>query len=204
MRIRQLLFIFCSLFCTTVPTGFAHPHVFIKTSLGFKFAGGRLEGLHVTWAFDEMFSAPVIMENDRNRNNRFDENEIKMVQQNAFSNLSNYNYFLFVDSGGDRMKIYTVNDFRAEIQGRKVVYRFVVPLTVAAGKAKRTVRVGCFDSTYFCDVTYDKADPVRVETDDRICASWKMVKDKKHAYWGGTIVPLVVHLTFMLTDGANE
>jgi ABC-type uncharacterized transport system substrate-binding protein len=199
-NMRVLLLACGGLIGAAVPYAWCHPHVFIENSFTFVFSEGRLEGLSVTWVFDEMFSASIIMENDRNRNGAFEEKEIRAVERGAFANLRNFNYFLFLDSGGSRMKIKAVRDFRAEILGRKLVYHFFVPLNIAVRAGSTVFRAGCFDNTYFCDVSYAKDDPVTVETDAQTVVSWELVKDKKNAYWGGTIVPRVVHLQFRLTD----
>jgi ABC-type uncharacterized transport system substrate-binding protein len=200
MRTLPLLLVCGGLCGASVPYALGHPHVFIENSFTFVFTGGRLEGIAVTWIFDEMFSASIITGNDRNRNGKFEEQEIKMVEKGAFSNLKNFNYFLFIDTGEGRRKIGTVRDFRAEIRGRKLVYRFFVPLDIAASATEKALTAGCFDNTYFCDVTYAKDDPVTVKADERTYVSWELVKDRKNAYWGGTIVPRVVRLKFRSTD----
>ncbi|MBN2352427.1 MAG: DUF1007 family protein [Spirochaetales bacterium] len=200
MRTPRLILACVGFLCAFAEDAPAHPHVFIENSFTFMFGGGRLKGIAVTWIFDEMFSASIIVDNDRNRNGKFEARESKAIEEGAFSNLKNFNYFLFIDAGRGRLKIQAVRDFHPEILGKRLVYRFFVPFDVDAGAAGKTLAAGCFDSTYFCDVTYAAIDPVTVEADELTSVSWDLVKDKKNAYWGGTIVPRVVRLKFRLKN----
>jgi ABC-type uncharacterized transport system substrate-binding protein len=196
-RVKGLLPVFCFVAVTSV---YSHPHVFIENSFVFLFGDDGLEGIAVTWIFDEIFSASVIMDHDRNRNRALEPNEVEAIRKNAFSHLANFNYFLHVDTGGGKIKIKTVRNFEAEIVGRRLAYRFTVPLKLAAGVKEKTIRAGCFDNTYFCDVRYAKDGPVKTENASRIACSWELVADRTNAYWGGIIVPQIVRLRFRIKD----
>jgi ABC-type uncharacterized transport system substrate-binding protein len=192
MTCRCMKYVF--LFIVTAPL-FAHPHVFIDNSFDFIFDDESLRGIEVTWVFDEMFSASIIMDYDANKNRIFEEKESQAVERGAFSNLKNYDYFLHIDIDGKNFTIKTVNDFTAEITDNRMVYHFFIPLKVGARPTYRVVDAGCWDRDYFCDVKYTN-DPVKLENDSRIESSWKMLADKKSAYWGGFIIPNIVQLRF--------
>mgnify|MGYP001093083786 CR=1 FL=1 len=73
-----------------------------------------------------MFSSTIIMENDFDGNYLLDQNEIKSIEANAFSNLSNFDYFLHIKINGSRYLISTVKDFTAEIADHKLIYNFFI------------------------------------------------------------------------------
>ncbi len=175
---------------------FAHPHVFIDNSFTFVFDDKGLSGIRMRWVLDEMFSASIIMDYDRNNNKIFEENEIKAVGRGAFYNLKHYNYFMHITVDNKNVRINSVTGFKAEITAGRVVYYFFIPLNIDAGLMDKIVGVGCYDNTYFCDITYVKDTPVKLENASAYTCSWDIVDDKKNAYWGGYIIPKIIVLQF--------
>jgi ABC-type uncharacterized transport system substrate-binding protein len=195
---KRVLFYFVFFLLSTFV--FAHPHVFIESSFIFVFNSTGLSGIQVKWILDEMFSSTIMMDYDRNRNNFFEESEIKAVEQGAFANLRNYNYFLHIQCDYVNNSVSYVTNFKAEITNNRVVYYFFVPLGIKAKAAGSLISVGCYDQTYFCDISYAKGAPVRLRDSSRYACSWKIVDDKKNAYWGGFIIPKIVLLEFRKKD----
>ncbi|MBN1797631.1 MAG: DUF1007 family protein [Spirochaetales bacterium] len=194
MRINIKKLLFCYFFLIAQTSASAHPHVFIENSFTFVFNDRGLSGIHINWILDEMFSATIIMDYDWNKNAFFEDSEIQAVKQGAFTNLKNYNYFLHINIDYVNFNITYATDFRAEIVNNRVVYSFFIPVNVQAVSTVKIISAGCYDETYFCDISYSKVYPVRLKNNSRYDCSWEIVDDKKNAYWGGFIIPKIVIL----------
>jgi ABC-type uncharacterized transport system substrate-binding protein len=194
INVQRIFFVIIFLIIHTFV--FAHPHVFIENSFIFVFNDAGMSGVQIKWVLDEMFSATIIMDYDWNNNRFFEESEIKAVERGAFTNLKHYNYFLHIQCDYVNRTIAYVTNFKAEIADNSVIYYFFVPLDIKAAAAGRLISVGCYDQTYFCDISYAKVAPVRLQGNSHYECSWQIVEDKKNAYWGGFIIPKIVSLKF--------
>ncbi len=85
----------------------AHPHVFAEARLDVVLDAG---GQHVTalrhlWRFDDLFSSTVLMEFDKNADQKLDDEELKEVSDTIHSSLADYNYFQLVTVDGKDVKM---------------------------------------------------------------------------------------------------
>jgi ABC-type uncharacterized transport system substrate-binding protein len=145
--LASLLFALCA-----APALWAHPHVFIDSSLEFEMSGRDCVGIQVSWTFDVVFSADIIGQFDRDRDGSFDQAETATIQAKAFSNLRKYGYFTFVRKGSVRTCPDSVEGFRVSQSDGRVTYRFRVPLE---GKGvSDDFSVATFDSTFYCATKY--------------------------------------------------
>jgi len=102
--------------------------------------------------FDDFFSASIIGEYDKNRDHTFDEREKKEVYKEAFSNLKNYGYFVFIRKGATRVNPSRVTDFDAWQRDGVLFYAFTVPLdNMNYGD---DFYVAIFDRSFYCAVFY--------------------------------------------------
>ncbi|ADN02459.1 ABC-type uncharacterized transport system periplasmic component-like protein [Spirochaeta thermophila DSM 6192] len=148
-----VVFLFGSLHAT------AHPHMLIITRLTFEFEGARCPGFWVDWDFDRFFSASIIHDFDRDRDGTFNEQEIRLIHDNAFINLEHYGFFVFLRQGETRTNPRKVLHFTASQKDNNVHYRFYVPLPEGfTGE----FYVSIFDPSYFCAVKYQEEEPVVV------------------------------------------
>ncbi len=130
----------------------AHPHMKLIPRLDFDFNGKSCEGFWVEWGFDDYFSASIIFDYDRDKNGSFSEEEIQMIHDEAFINLKNYGYFVYLSKGDRKFHPEDVTDFTAWQENKKIFYKFYVSLEgLAMGD---NFRVSIFDPSYFCSVEY--------------------------------------------------
>ncbi len=134
--------------CLPVITA-AHPHLFVEAKLSIVFDEKGLAGIEEQWCFDEMFSAMIIEDFDKNKNQQFEVEEISILKKEAFSNLESFEYFTHVRLDGKFFKVEYVKDFQAEIKNEKIVYKFYVPCPVAAGERIKTIKLSIFDKSYY-------------------------------------------------------
>jgi len=132
---------------------FAHPHIMLNTSLEIEYSNSKCTGVWVDWEFDRFFSVSIIRDFDKNKNGKFDKNEVKDIEAHAFSNLKNYGYFVNIRVGKKRSHPKRVTNFFARFSGDKLYYRFFVPLDKGSYS---NFNISIFDPTYYCAVTYVK------------------------------------------------
>ena len=77
---------------------FAHPHVFMDTRIEVAYDEAGVAGFWVIWRFDKVFTASILMDFDRDKDERLSLTEVAQVEAKAFSNLVNYSYFVYVHS----------------------------------------------------------------------------------------------------------
>lgn len=147
--VKKLIFLFL-----LVPFSlFAHPHIMLNTSLEIEYSNSICTGVWVDWKFDRFFSVSIIREFDKDKNGKFDKNEVKDIEANAFSNLKNYGYFVNIRVGKKRASPKSVTNFSARFSGDKLYYRFFVPLDKGHYS---NFYISIFDPTYYSAVTYVK------------------------------------------------
>ena len=145
-------------------TAGAHPHVFIEHRVTLQFDEAGLQALRVEWTFDELYSASLIADFLERKRIAPTPAQVKAIEQQAFANAEQVNYFLVLKLDDLPAKVAHHRDFAVELDGAKVRYRFVVP--VAAAKAKRLV-VNALDDQWSIDFFPAKAEPIRFEGADR-------------------------------------
>jgi len=158
MRIRHLAVPLLAAILGTLPTAgiAAHPHIWIDTTLDFRFDGDGLTGVRVSWLFDEFNSADMLFTLDENLDGEISAAEQDLIRQNAFEHLIATDYFLVVFAGTQQLDVAEARDFRATVVDGRLLYEFTVPLRVAWRRIENLV-VGAFDTSYFIDFLSEPA-----------------------------------------------
>lgn len=127
-------------------TAMAHPHVFLESRIELSMDDHSLNHVLVEWRFDAGFTAMVRLDFDADRDGRLDPTEVAAVEDGAFRNLRNYDYFTRVRLDGREVAIRDATDFRASLEDGALVYRFRLPV---AARFSREAAVAQFDDTYY-------------------------------------------------------
>jgi ABC-type uncharacterized transport system substrate-binding protein len=177
-------------------TAYGHPHVFIDGRVAFEFSRGELATIEVEWRFDELFSSMIQNDYDRNRNGRFDRQEIDEVERGAFSNLKYFNYFTYLVVDGERIPTEEVQDFRVDHRDGRMRYRFRIPVSAGLERA-RTVQVMLYDETYFTDIALLREyASVRGTVPATYEISTQPMEAFSYSYGPATFVPEAIQLTY--------
>jgi ABC-type uncharacterized transport system substrate-binding protein len=145
---KQFMFAVLMICGFSITSG-AHPHLFVDAKLTILFDEKGMAGIEEHWTFDEMFSAMIIEEFDKNKDKKFDVREMASLKNEAFSNLESFEYLTHVRIDGTPFKVKYVKDFRAEIENEKIIYKFSVPCHVTAIKQNKTIKISVFDMSYY-------------------------------------------------------
>jgi ABC-type uncharacterized transport system substrate-binding protein len=162
----------------TPPVIHAHPHVFIDARIIFQLDDAGLEGFWTEWAFDELFTAMIVVDFAAPRSGPFPADTVEAIRQGAFSNLQFYDYFTFVYVDGNRHAVESVQQFTAFMRDHRIVYRFFVPFRHPAGRNTQTIRVRMYDETFFTDIAFEKEDPTRVVAGSRFTYSTRVFRNE--------------------------
>lgn len=154
---------------------FAHPHMFISTSEEFVFEGNQLQGFWVEWEFDSFFSAEIDFYYDWDDNNSFNAAETQEIYDNAFINLKNYYFYIFIRQGSTRTNPDRVYNFSARMKGDTLIYRFYVDLSEYVGN---DIYIAIYDFSYFCNIQYKT---VELDYDDtKVTVSYSIDQNKDY------------------------
>ncbi|THB69957.1 MAG: DUF1007 family protein [Gammaproteobacteria bacterium] len=154
------LYIF-TLFLLLPIIGYSHPHVIVTYDVSFLLNENGVYGIKMNWDMDEMFSASLIDSFDENRDKKFDAAEVKVIQQEAFSNLENYHYMTYVHLDNKPNKFFPAKDFHATIKDGIVKYTFTLPVDIKAEDKEKTLAVSVYDESYFMALNFK--DSVTIE-----------------------------------------
>jgi ABC-type uncharacterized transport system substrate-binding protein len=154
MRLFSVLTATAALLLSLLPTTIsAHPHVWIECGITAVFDNEGLTGFRQRWVLDEMFSASMLPVIDLNNDGRISPEESEVAKREAFDNLKEYNYFTDVRIDGKPFLVEYVKDFVCTLDGEgRLIYEFFVPCTVKAVPTPKTVTIGVYDASFFCDI----------------------------------------------------
>lgn len=175
---------------------FSHPHTFMESKIKVIFDDKGMSGVQVNWLFDEMFSS-IIYEYDLDGNSKFSKAELAEIEEGAFSNLVEYEYFTKMKVNKRDFIVKKVKDFTVNPKGKKVEYQFVIPCSVVAdSKSDSEVSVSMFDETYYVDINPSEENPVAYASGSDFIKKYKIKEDSKKAFYYGQIVPQEVVVSF--------
>lgn len=176
---RKVLRLFFIIALATFPALLsAHPHMFLTSTAEFVWENEKLSGCWIEWTFDQFFSADIIQAYDADGNGKFSAEESKQVYNGAFINLKNYYYFTFIRQGKNRTNPQAVAKFSAGIRNQKMWYRFFIDLSKTA---PGEIALAVYDYTFFCDIRYPDAAPVKLSFDPAfVKPSYQIVENKEY------------------------
>jgi ABC-type uncharacterized transport system substrate-binding protein len=170
---------------------FGHPHMFMDTRIELAYNEAGVAGFWITWRFDKVFTAGILMDFDRDKNEQLSPSEVEVVELRAFSNLVNYKYFVYVHSSEGLYRPSTVRDFTAYMEGKRVHYRFFVPYALPIGDREVRINVAVYDETFFCDIGYAERAPVLFPASDTFSGEYSIREDRG------------IHIDYVANDGSR-
>lgn len=176
-----------------------HAHVWIHGGVIVHFDEKGMAGFKQEWVFDEMFSSMIIHDFDRNRNGRFEPEEVKEVYKGAFSNLKNFDYFTHVKINGKVFRVKFVKDFNAKIVKQRMVYHFFVPCHIKATSSFKKIQIAVYDESFYTSMTLLK-DQVLFKNDDNYEHHHTIELNEDEPYYYGQVYPEEIVLRFRKKD----
>src|SRR5215510_1320832 len=108
----------------------AHPHVFVDYAVAVLVTGETVEGIRLTWTFDDLFSGFILQEFDADRNQSLSPEEIRRIEQKHLAEFQKAGYYTTVNVNGAPAVVPPARAFRASVANGIVTYEFVLPVKV--------------------------------------------------------------------------
>ncbi|MCD4660078.1 DUF1007 family protein, partial [Agrobacterium sp.] len=90
---RRFLLLAAGLACIPVAAS-AHPHIFAEARMEIvEGPNGTVQEVRNIWRFDEMFSASVVMDYDKNSDLNLDKDELAEIGTTVLESLAEYSYY---------------------------------------------------------------------------------------------------------------
>lgn len=175
----------------------AHPHVWIDNTATFVFAQGKIGSIRLRWEFDEIFSASLISQFDKNKDKKLDPAEIKELEKGAFANLANYSYFTYLTVDDKPVPVVRVTGFTAWIEKDKLVYEFTVPLDRPVDPAAQAFAFAVYDLEYFVELDMGgrERDGARYEGNAGVTCKATVGENPSKRIYSGQVAPPEMRLT---------
>ncbi len=167
----------------------AHPHVWIDNIATFVFQEGKIASIKLRWAFDEIFSASIIMQFDKNKDRKFDAAELKELEKGAFSNLQTFSYFTYVTVDDKAVPTVRVTGFAASIEKDQLVYEFIVPLDRPVDPMKQGFTFSVYDLEYFVELDMGGGKETRYEGNAGIACRATVAENPSKRIYNGQVAP---------------
>ncbi len=180
-------------FATSV---YSHPHIFIDSAVTIVFNKDTLSGVKTHWIFDEMYSAMLIKDYDSNQDGAFTQDEIDKLEEEAFSNISQFHYFTYVVLDGKKFDKINVKDFSATIENDCVVYTFFIICDIKPTDSYKKLKIAMYDETYYSDIALVEENPIKFENADNFKYTYKLIDDSENTYYYNQITPQVIIFNF--------
>jgi ABC-type uncharacterized transport system substrate-binding protein len=109
--------------------------------------------------------------------------------------LKNYSYFTYLQVGENRRRVGAVDDFTAEVKGKRLVYHFVVPVEPAVDPQQQSFGFLLYDETYYVYVAMADGHSVTYKGDvPGHCTESRKV-DKATPLYFGFDFPTLIRIT---------
>ncbi|MBC2715188.1 MAG: DUF1007 family protein [Desulfobacteraceae bacterium] len=197
-KIKILIVSFICLVLLTVfsNTSFSHPHVFMTQQIISVFDDKGLAGFKIRWEFGDMFSSMIAADYDRNQNGFLEKDEVAVVKDEAFSYISEYNYFIFVKIDGKPFEVKFIKDFSAILDNGELIYTFFVPCHVRAISNFKQIIVATYDPSYYSAILFKKKDPAVLENNELFEVKAAIREDKSTSIYFDMVNPWALFLDF--------
>ncbi len=188
--IKRIIYFTILLPSILISPAYSHPHIYIDNSAEFVFGEEGLEGIQLTWVFNEMFSSTFIQDYDSDEDGSFSDKELEVIQDEMFSSLEDYDYFSHVTIDGEEFKVEKINGFSASILDEvNVVYAFFIPCEAAVQDEDTTLVLSVYDETYYIAVEVAEENPVQARNIDIENYSYEVKDNPEKPYYYGQIIP---------------
>jgi ABC-type uncharacterized transport system substrate-binding protein len=133
------------------PAG-AHPHVFVDAGAGFRLDGdGRLEGLRISWTYDEFTSLVLldVLDIDADGDGELDDADRAAIVAGETDWPDDYDGDVHLEVGGAPRALGRPEGGEAGLEDGRITVRFDLPLAEPAELGDATAVLRLYDPTYF-------------------------------------------------------
>ncbi|OHV75512.1 DUF1007 family protein [Ensifer sp. LCM 4579] len=154
----------------------AHPHIFAEARLEIVSNDkGEIGELRNVWRFDEMFSASVVLDFDKNANATLDPDELQEVGQTVLESLAEYDYYTTILDNGKSVKVNRPDKITVDYKDNQLLMMFAVT-PAEAMPLKGKLSFGVYDPTMYTAMDFPTDDDLTVIGDRIEACKHKVVR----------------------------
>ena len=162
---RRFLLLAAGLACIPVAAS-AHPHIFAEARMEIVEGPNRtIQEVRNIWRFDEMFSASVVMDYDKNSDLKLDKDELAEIGNTVLESLAEYSYYTFITADGKPVEFGKPDAIHVDYKDQQILMFFSVkPLKPLAVKGR--LSFGAWDPTMYTAIDFAKDGDIATEGKD--------------------------------------
>ncbi|PNQ22509.1 DUF1007 domain-containing protein [Rhizobium sp. YIC5082] len=162
---RRILLLAVGLACVPV-AAVAHPHIFAEARMEIvEGPNGTVQEVRNIWRFDEMFSASVVMDYDKNSDLKLDKDELAEIGNTVKESLAEYSYYTFITANGKPVEFGKPDAIHVDYKDNQILMFFSVkPTKPLAVKGK--LSFGAWDPTMYTAIDFAKDGDIATEGKD--------------------------------------
>lgn len=140
----------------------AHPHSWIDMVSELNInRQGQLTTLHLTWLFDEFYSASIL--DDAKANGHTPEQELKIFAKQTIDNLATENYLTRMSWHGKKIRFsQPVTDYQASMVQGQIRFEYRLPLPTPLPLNEQGVELAIYDSTYYVEMLHKQVEAIQL------------------------------------------
>ena len=141
----------------------AHPHVWVTVETTLLYERGAFVGLRHKWTFDEFYTAMAIEGLDKNKDGKYDREELAELAKVNIESLKDFAYFTFPALANQPLKMGEPRDYWLEHADSILSLHFTLPLASPVLPEAKGLTFAVYDPSFF--IAFDLAktgQPVRL------------------------------------------
>src|SRR5215510_8260484 len=140
----------------------AHPHVWIIVETTLLYDKGAFTGLHHKWTFDQYYTAMAIEGLDKNKDGKYDREELAELAKVNIDGLKEFAYFTTASVAGREIKFGDPSDYWLEHRDGVFSLNFNLPFAEPVPTDAKGLAFAVHDPTFFIAFDLAKVDPAKL------------------------------------------
>jgi ABC-type uncharacterized transport system substrate-binding protein len=140
----------------------AHPHVWIIVEATVLYDKGTFTGLRHKWTFDEFYAATAVEGLDKNKDGKYDREELAELAKVNIDGLKDFAFFTFVTLAGHELNVGAAADYWLEHADGILSLHFTLPFARPVLPEAKGLAFSVYDPTYFIAFDPAKTAPVKL------------------------------------------
>jgi ABC-type uncharacterized transport system substrate-binding protein len=140
----------------------AHPHVWITVETTLSYDKGAFSGLRHKWTFDQYYTAMAIEGLDKNKDGKYDREELAELAKVNIDGLKEFAYFTTASVAGREIKFGDPSDYWLEHRDGVLSLNFTLPFAEPVPTDGKGLAFAVQDPTFFIAFDLAKVDPARL------------------------------------------
>jgi ABC-type uncharacterized transport system substrate-binding protein len=140
----------------------AHPHVWIIVETTLLYDKGAFTGLRHKWSFDQYYTAMAIEGLDKNKDGKYDREELAELAKVNIDGLKDFGYFTTAAVAGQEVKFAPPSDYWLEYTDSVLSLHFTLPFAEPVSTEAKALTFNVQDPSFFIAFDLAKSEPIKL------------------------------------------